>query len=96
MRIARMFWYAHWQKFLVCAGADYFGMRIREHFSMSKRRSLRYAQAQAILVWAGAGHFGMRKRKSFWYAQPHAILVCAGVGYFGMRRRRSFSYSNEA
>ena len=93
MRIAKIFWYAQWQKFLVCAGAGQFGMR--------RRRSIWYAQAQVNLVCASAGHFGMRKRRSIWYAQAQDILVCASAGHlvcasagqFGMRKRRTFWYA---
>ena len=69
----KIIWYAHSQKFLICAIAENFDMRLRS--------SIWYAQAQVI--------FGMRKRMSFWYAQTQISLICAGAGHFFMRRHRS-------
>ena len=75
MRNGKIFWYAQWQKFLVCAGAGQFGMR--------KRSSSWYAQAQVILECVGASQFGMRRRRSnfirarathFFYAQGISLL----------------------
>ena len=60
---------------------------------MGRRMSIWYAQAQVILVCAGAGQFGMRRRRLFWYAQAQVILVCAGAGHFVMRKRRPFWYA---
>ena len=82
MRIVRIVWYEQWQKFLVSAGADKFGMR--------RRTSFWYEQAQVNLVCPGADHFGMRRRKSIWYAQAQVVLVCAGACYFGSTEYKMF------